>query len=80
MDYLGHRWAGPLLASVFYFQDPGHWHWFSDMVAGGIFGYWLASSILDSPNQKETASSSSQTSIFISPYNGGLSVNLTYQF
>ena len=79
MDYLGYRWAGPLLACFFFFQQPAHDHWLSDIVAGQIFGYWLASSILDTPEEKEN-NSKSKTSLLISPYHGGVAVNLTYEF
>lgn len=79
MDYLGVRWAGPILGSFFFFQQPSHYHWFSDIVAGQLFGYWLAASILDTPNYK-TPQKVNRTTLFLSPFNDGLAVNLSYSF
>ena len=81
MDYLGHRWAGPFLGAFFFFQQPGHVHWLSDIVAGGIFGYWLGSSIVDKDkNTTKNDNSQSNTQILFAPYKGGIAVNLSYSF
>jgi len=75
MDYLGYRWSGPIMASLFYFQDRNHYHWFSDMVAGGILGYWLASGVLENSvihNRKK----STNISLMIFPMNGNFSVHV----
>ncbi|HPR18190.1 MAG TPA: hypothetical protein PLD62_08080 [Candidatus Cloacimonadota bacterium] len=50
-------------------------------MAGQIFGYWLASSILDTPKiSAKKEKQENKTSIMLSPYNGGLALNLTYSF
>jgi membrane-associated phospholipid phosphatase len=86
MDFLGHRWAGPILGAFCFFQQPGHVHWLSDIVAGGIFGYWLGSSIVDN-NEYVTAKKAkkkveieSNTQLFIAPIRGGIALNLSYSF
>ena len=79
MDYIGYRWAGPVLASFCFFQQPDHVHWLSDIVVGGLFGYWLASSILDTP-EIEQEKRQNRTSIILSPYNSGVILNLLYSF
>ncbi len=79
MDYLGARWAGPLLGAFFFFQQPGHVHWLSDIVGAHILGYWLASSILDTPLKSETPASMS-TKLLISPQRGGIALNLNINF
>lgn len=78
MDYLGARWAGPLLGAFFFFQQPSHVHWLSDIVGAGLFGYWLASSILDTPDKYEQ--DQPNTSIMLSPYRGGIALQLDYKF
>ena len=86
MDYLGHRWAGPILGAFCFFQQPGHVHWLSDIVAGGILGYWLGSSIVDNndyvKNKKanEETEKQSNTQLFIAPIQGGIALNLSYSF
>jgi len=86
MDFLGHRWAGPILGAFCFFQQPAHDHWLSDIVAGGIFGYWLGSSIVDNNDYvknkraKGETEKQSNTQLFIAPINGGIALNLSYSF
>ncbi|MDO9577854.1 MAG: phosphatase PAP2 family protein [Candidatus Cloacimonadales bacterium] len=81
MDHLGYRWAGPILGSFFFFQEPAHDHWISDIIAGQIFGYWLASSILDKDKiSKKSDQFQANTQILFAPHNGGIAVNLSYSF
>ncbi len=79
MDFVGLRQAGPLAASLFYFQDPHHWHWASDMIAGGILGYWLASGILEnSKNRKLNVNQNLSVSVI--PIKGGLGLYVSKEF
>lgn len=78
MNYLGHRWAGPIMASIFYFQNR-NCHWLSDMVAGGILGYWIGTGIIEKSkeNHKHKAS---KTSFMIYPFNNGICFNVSKAF
>ena len=75
MDYFGHRWAGPLVASLFYFQLHTA-QWFSDMVAGGILGYWLGSGVIERSKEHKNKN----TSITIYPMIDGLCFNVAKVF
>jgi len=77
MDYFGYRWAGPIVASIFYCHVD-HLHWFSDMVAGGIFGYWLGAGIID--KSKENNKNYSKVSVMIYPINKGVGINISKRF
>ena len=81
MDYFGHRWAGPLVASLFYFQLQNA-HWLSDMVAGGILGYWLGIGIIEKTNNnlKNNNKKISNVSIRIYPLKDGISISLMKRY
>lgn len=71
MGHLGYKWSGPIISSFFYFQISKHNHWLSDMVAGGILGYWLGSSILENSNNKIREDKKSINFCVTPIYNGG---------